>query len=206
MKNEKKTRLSRYGRILDNGRYYKAVSMLPFFKKKAEKAGEEPLDGLVSHAGNYSGAFILFGGWMKVYDHTIPAGTRGHELYCAMGGVGASGWKGDCLIQIASPPAWIMGPDGSRNTFPKYWYKADGSTGQYKEGDSSTAPSWKEAQTGWKWFLDKVKSFMYLSAEQFMAPCPIIAMYNSSSDHIGSVIPKAALSAAIGGGTVKVKS
>jgi len=171
-----------------------------------QTGGTPPLDTYVSHEGDYSGAFILFGGWTKVYDHTIKKGTRGHELYCAMGGVGAGGWKGSCSIELTLPDGSlsVTGPDGKNYLHAKYLYDKDGNV--IDTDKIGRHPTWEEIQTGWKYFHDHVKSFMYLAAEQFGAPFPIFVMFNGSSNTIGGVVPKAALSAALGGGTVKVES
>lgn len=67
------------------------------FRKKITVKLSDLVDpkSVVKHPANYSGGFILFGGWIKVFDLDVPGGTRGHELYLAFGGLGAGGWSGN---------------------------------------------------------------------------------------------------------------
>lgn len=47
-----------------------------------------------SHSCQMNGAFIVFGGYIQIYDNEVPAGQHGHELYLAFGGVGIGGMHG----------------------------------------------------------------------------------------------------------------
>jgi len=61
------------------------IKLFPVEKKQNDPPVPDLVENLVAHNGHYSGAFILFGGWMKCYDDEVPSGTRGHELYCGDG-------------------------------------------------------------------------------------------------------------------------
>lgn len=69
-------------------------------KRLENNANDETDSSLVVHPAKYSGGFILFGGWTKIFDNIVPSGTLGHELYLAFGGLGAGGWNGDCDIEL----------------------------------------------------------------------------------------------------------
>ena len=53
-----------------------------------------------AHRCQMSGAFIVVGGYIRIYDNEIPAGQRGHELYLKFGGLGIGGMDGDGTLTI----------------------------------------------------------------------------------------------------------
>ncbi|WP_423127265.1 hypothetical protein [Gaoshiqia sp. Z1-71] len=144
---------------------------------------------LVTHPASYSGGFILFGGWTRIYDLLVPPGTRGHELYLAFGGLGAGGWSGDCDIELVMKEG-TFGYNGKSYLMPQNHYGSD---------------NWDGYRTGFQWFYDHVKSFMFMYMPQFMQPVPIFVYFDSSSHRIGISVPNASVSVGIGGGTVTVK-
>ena len=159
-------------------------------RRSGEADDDAPDNALVTHVADYSGGFIVFGGWTKIFDHTIPAGTKGHELYLAFGGLGVGGWSGDCDIELI-----INGTcshDGKRYLAPQYCY------------DRGNA--WDSARSGFEWFHDNVKSFMYMYLPQFMQPIPVFVYFDKHSTKIGMSVPFCNLSFGIGGGTVEVES
>lgn len=153
-----------------------------------QAANSSPDNKLVTHDASYSGGFILFGGWTYIYDKLVPAGTRGHELYLAFGGLGAGGWSGDCDIELILEEGAID-HDGKSYYAPKYHYYAN---------------DWAGYNTGFQWFYDHVKSFMFMYMPQFFQPVPIFVYFDGSSNRIGISVPNASLSVGIGGGTVSV--
>lgn len=159
------------------------------FKKRENLSDDDTDNSLVVHNANYSGGFILFGGWTKIFDHTIPSGTRGHELYLAFGGVGAGGWSGDCDIELLEEGSIIH--DGKTYVIPQNYYD--------KGND------WDSYQTGFAWFHDHVKSFMFMYLPQFIQPIPVFVYFDSGSNRIGISVPNCSFSTGIGGGTVKVE-
>lgn len=146
-------------------------------------------NSLVTHPATYSGGFILFGGWTKIFDKTIPSGTRGHELYLAFGGIGAGGWKGKCDIEINTEGSFSH--KGQDYAIPINHYGND---------------DWDGYNTGFQWFHDKVKSFMFMYLPAFCQPIPIFVYFDSKSHQIGVSVPNCSLSCGIGGGSVKVES
>lgn len=52
------------------------------------------------HSCHMDGAFIVFGGYLRIYDNEVPEGTRGHELYLSFGGVGVGGMDGHGVLSI----------------------------------------------------------------------------------------------------------
>lgn len=52
------------------------------------------------HRCHMDGAFIIVGGYLRIYDNEVPKGTRGHELYLAFGGLGIGGMDGDGVLHI----------------------------------------------------------------------------------------------------------
>lgn len=148
-------------------------------------------NSLVVHAADYSGGFILFGGWTKIYDHVIPSGTRGHELYLAFGGVGAGGWKGKCDIELSTEGTFDH--EGRSYLKPVNYYADRGS-------------DWNNYSSAFNWFHDHVKSFMFMYLPVFAQPIPIFCYFDSKSNQIGISVPDCSLSIGIGGGSVKVES
>jgi len=154
-------------------------------------AGNNETDSsLVTHAASYSGGFILFGGWTYIYDKVVPPGTRGHELYLAFGGLGAGGWSGDCDIEICMKEGTFE-HNGKLYFMPESHYGND---------------DWSGYGTGYQWFYDHVKSFMFMYMPQFMQPVPIFVYFDGGSHKIGISVPNVSLSVGIGGGSVTVKS
>lgn len=45
------------------------------------------------HSAKSSGGFIIFGGWIKVYDDFYNKGEFGHELYLSFGGIGVGAFN-----------------------------------------------------------------------------------------------------------------
>lgn len=162
------------------------------FEKKlnASNGGNEPDNSLVVHPGNYSGGFVLFGGWTTIYDHVIPAGTLGHELYLAFGGLGVGGWSGDCDIELITDGTFEY--EGVSYVKPKYYDKE-------KEG-------WEAYNTGFKWFHENVKSFAFMYLPVFLQPIPVFAYFDKNSNRIGISVPSCSISIGVGGGSVTVKS
>lgn len=152
-------------------------------------ASNECDNSLVTHPATYSGGFILFGGWTHIYDKLVKSGTRGHELYLAFGGLGAGGWSGDCDIEIMTEGVFSYG--GKTYAKPINHYGNDDFEG-YK--------------TGFQWFYDHVKSFMFMYLPVFMQPIPVFVYFDSGSKQIGISVPNCSLSIGIGGGSVTVKS
>lgn len=68
-------------------------------EREPERKKEEPAFKN-SHRCKMNGAFIVLGGYIKIYDDEVPAGMRGHELYLAFGGVGVGGMDGDGILTI----------------------------------------------------------------------------------------------------------
>lgn len=68
-------------------------------KESRREKKEEPVFKN-SHRCKMNGAFIVLGGYIKIYDDEVPAGMRGHELYLAFGGVGVGGMDGDGILTI----------------------------------------------------------------------------------------------------------
>jgi len=64
-----------------------------------------------------------------------------------------------------------------RYMYPTYYYDKNGNTVNSKD----RKPSYEEAQTGWSWFYDNVKSFIYMSMPQFGTPFPIIAFLTNTA-------------------------
>ncbi len=149
---------------------------------------EETSNILVCHPGKYSGGFILFGGWTKIYDNLVPSGTRGHELYLAFGGLGAGGWSGDCDIEVMTEGSFEH--EGKRYFIPVNHYGGN---------------DWNGYQTAYTWFYDHVKSFMFMYLPVFAQPIPVFVYFDGSSNRIGLSVPNASLSIGIGGGTVTVE-
>lgn len=162
------------------------------FEKRCNTSngGNESDNSLVVHPGNYSGGFILFGGWTKIYDHVIPAGTLGHELYLAFGGLGAGGWSGDCDIELITDGTFKH--DGVTYVKPKYFYEHNN--------------EWDSYNSGFKWFHDNVKSFSFMYLPVFLQPIPVFAYFDKSSKRIGISVPNCSFSLGVGGGSVTVKS
>lgn len=79
-----------------------------------------PDNSLVVHPATYSGGFILFGGWTKIFDGKITSGTHGHELYLAFGGLGVGGWNGDCGIELITEGTFEH--DGKTYNKPVHFY------------------------------------------------------------------------------------
>lgn len=146
-------------------------------------------NSLVTHAANYDGGFILFGGWTNIYDKTISQGTRGHKLYLAFGGVGVGGWNGSCDIELLI--------EGGIDHDQRRYY-----TPQYHYGNND----WEGYNTGFQYFHDHVVSFMFMYLPQFMQPIPIFVYFDGNSNKLGISVPDCSLSCGIGGGTVSVKS
>ena len=159
-------------------------------RKMNPKSNDETSSALVTHAADYSGGFIVFGGWTKFFDHTIPAGTRGHELYLAFGGLGVGGWCGDCDIEINCAGSYLH--NGVRYFMPKNYY--------------DKGNEWDSICSGFEWFHDNVKSFMYMYMPQFLQPIPVFVYFDKHSSSIGISVPSCNLSVGIGGGTVEVES
>ena len=163
------------------------------FERQMGKVNDSVDTSLVVHDAKYSGGFILVGGWTQIYDATIQSGTRGHELYLKFGGLGAGGWKGKCDIELITDGTVIH--DGKYYSKPKAEYC-------YDQGEDK---AWETAQTGFNWFHDHVKSFMFMYLPQFIQAFPIFVYFDGSSNRIGVSIPSASISCGIGGGTVKVE-
>lgn len=159
------------------------------FTVKAGQANEND-NSLVVHPATYSGGFIVFGGWTKIYDKTVPSGTRGHELYLAFGGVGAGGWSGECDIEIMTEGT--IEHDGKTYARPIHYYTDRGS-------------DWDNCRSGYEWFYNHVKSFMFMYLPQFIQPIPVFVYFDGSSNKIGISVPNVSLSTGLGGGSVKVK-
>lgn len=68
-------------------------------EREPEKKKEEP-PFKDSHRCKMNGAFIVLGGYLKIYDNEVPVGNLGHELYLAFGGVGVGGMDGDGTLKI----------------------------------------------------------------------------------------------------------
>lgn len=149
----------------------------------------EPDNSLVVHPATYSGGFILFGGWTKIFDGKIPSGTRGHELYLAFGGLGVGGWNGDCDIELITEGTFEH--DGKTYNKPVNFY--------------DKGNPWESYNSGFDWFHDHVKSFMFMYLPVFAQPIPVFAYFDSNSNRIGVSVPNCSLSIGIGGGTVKVE-
>lgn len=157
---------------------------------KTQNASNDETDSsLVTHSADYSGAFILFGGWTEICDHTVPSGTRGHKLYLAFGGLGVGGWDGDCDIEVDT--------EGSFEHDGKSYYTP---TKHYGNND------WDGYNTAFTWFYDHVKSFMFMYLPVFMQPIPVFVYFDSSSNEIGISVPSCSISIGVGGGSVEVKS
>lgn len=152
---------------------------------------EEPDNSLVVHPATYSGGFILFGGWTKIFDSKIPAGTRGHELYLAFGGLGVGGWNGDCDIELITEGTFVH--EGKTYNKPVHFY------------DEGKDKEWESYNSGFKWFHDNVKSFMFMYLPIFAQPIPVFAYFDKNNVRIGVSVPNSSLSIGIGGGTVKVE-
>lgn len=152
------------------------------------KTDDETDWSLVTHDAEYSGAFIFLGGWTHIYDKVIPAGQRGHELYLAFGGLGAGGWDGDCDIEIMTDGSTVH--DGKRYSIPVNHY------GKY---------DWEDYKTGFQWFHDNVKSFMFMYLPIFIQPIPVFVYFDGDSKQIGISVPNCSLSCGIGGGSVEVR-
>lgn len=151
---------------------------------------DRPNDSLVTHPARYDGGFIVFGGWTNIYDQIIPAGTRGHRLYLAFGGLGVGGWKGDCDIELK------LKDETFTHNGMRYYAPAN----HYGNND------WDGHSTGYQWFYDNVKSFMFMYLPVFMQPIPVFVYFDGHSNSIGISVPNCSLSVGIGGGTVSVKS
>lgn len=142
-------------------------------------------EDLMRHTGKYDGGFILFGGWTNIYDNAIPSGTKGHHLYLAFGGLGVGGWNGNCDINLVPANAKYEGKE-----VPRYHYGND---------------DWEGFKTGFKWFHDNVKSFMYMYWPIFEQEVAIFVFFDKDSQRIAYSVPGANLSVGMGGGTVTVK-
>ena len=164
--------------------------LVDFVNKVTEGLGDTN-DSLVVHKATYSGGFIVFGGWTKIFDCVIPSGTRGHELYLAFGGLGVGGWSGDCDIELITESSYTK--DGTTYSIPKYHY-------------NDSQDEFENYQTGFRYFHDNVKSFMFMYLPQFIQPIPIFVYFDSSSTRLGISVPNVSLSTGMGGGTVKVES
>lgn len=156
------------------------------------KDNDETDNSLVVHEADYSGAFILFGGWTEIYDHAIPSGTRGHELYLAFGGVGVGGWSGACDIELMTEGTFTY--DSKTYNKPINYYS-----------DASKS-EWEQYNTAFAWFHDHVKSFAFMYLPLFAQPIPVFVYFDSDSNQIGLSIPDYSLSIGVGGGTVSVKA
>lgn len=163
------------------------------FKRRSEKnLQDEDIDNsLVVHAANYSGGFIVFGGWTQIYDHVIPQGQRGHELYLAFGGLGVGGWSGDCDIELITEGSFVH--EGRRYRTPVFYYSDRGS-------------EWDCYCSSYEWFYDHVKSFMFMYLPIFAQPIPVFCYFDSGSQKIGISVPDCSLSIGVGGGSVSVRS
>ena len=64
---------------------------------------------------------------------------------------------------------------------------------------------WESYNSGFDWFHDHVKSFMFMYLPIFAQPIPVFAYFDSNSNRIGVSVPNCSLSIGIGGGTVKVE-
>lgn len=158
-------------------------------KKGKMLKNDDTDDSLVCHSAHYSGGFILFGGWTKIFDECVSAGQRGHELYLEFGGLGAGGWKGNCDIEL-----------NTEGTFEHNGKCYNIPTNHNGNND------WNGYNTAFTWFYDNVKSFMFMYLPQFCQPIPIFCYFDKHSNQIGISVPNCSLSCGIGGGTVKVKS
>jgi hypothetical protein len=160
------------------------------FKRKCSGENDEAVDNsLVYHSASYSGGFILFGGWTKIYDKCVPSGQRGHELYLAFGGFGAGGWSGDCDIELITEGTFMH--EGKTYNIPSNHY-----------GNND----WDGYRTAFSWFYNNVESFMLIYFPQFFQPIPVFCYFDKHSNRIGISVPNRSISCGIGGGTVQVKS
>lgn len=50
------------------------------------------------HKCHIDGAFIIVGGYIRIFDSNVPSGNRGHELYLKFGGVGIGGMNGSGVL------------------------------------------------------------------------------------------------------------
>lgn len=157
----------------------------------SENTATDVVDTLVYHPAKYEGGFIVFGGWTRVFDQNIKKGLRGHELYLAFGGLGIGGWSGNASIQLTTDEQKFT-HDGKLYKVPKY---------HYNKGDK-----WTSYNTGFEWFHDNVKSFMFMYLPVFEQDFPIFAYYDGKSRQIGLTLPSASISIGMGGGTVDVRS
>ncbi len=51
------------------------------------------------HKCHIDGAFILLGGYIRIFDSNVPSGQRGHELYLKFGGLGIGGMDGNGVLR-----------------------------------------------------------------------------------------------------------
>lgn len=159
------------------------------FARRSKDDGEDT--SLVVHDAKYSGGFILFGGWTKIFDSVIPSGARGHELYLAFGGVGAGGWSGKCDIELIEDGT--IEHNGITYIVPSYHYK-------------NSKDDFENYSTGFDYFHDNVKSFMFMYLPQFIQNVPVFVYYDKHSNRLGVSVPSASIASGIGGGSVKVES
>lgn len=52
------------------------------------------------HSCHIDGAFIVLGGYVSITDNDVPKGTRGHELYLYLAGVGVGGMSTHGVLHI----------------------------------------------------------------------------------------------------------
>lgn len=166
-----------------SGKSKPATTVSDTLKLRETESAENTKDAsdfYVKHEGEYSGGFIIFGGWTKIFDYTIPEGTWGHELYCSFEGLGVGGWNGHCYLQI--PVEGVFTVNGVEYQKPVNFYNND-------------------PTTGWKYFLDHVISCMVTgdALTNFI-------FFDGSSNVVGHCyFEDGGVSLSIGGGTVTVE-
>lgn len=72
-------------------------SDVPQYQPKPPK--EPPV--YMEHKCHIDGAFILVGGYIRIFDSNVPPGQRGHELYLKFGGLGIGGMDGSGVLHNA---------------------------------------------------------------------------------------------------------